>query len=184
MTAVGAATGVVVGLVAVTPAAGFIGPMDAILLGIIAAFPSYFAILWRSRSRLDDSLDVVAAHGIGGLVGALLAGVFARAEYGGTAGLLEGNFAQLGIQVVAVLAALVYSAALSLALFKLIRMFTEIRVSKRDEATGLDVPLHGEEAYSSGEGAILILPSEVSRNEPETVPGSATTLDHGLRSPA
>ena len=77
-TAVGAATAIVVGLVAVTPAAGFIGPMSAIALGAIAAVPSYFGLLWRAKTSLDDSLDVVAAHGVGGTVGALLTGVFAQ----------------------------------------------------------------------------------------------------------
>ena len=77
-TAVGAATAIVVGLVAVTPAAGFIGPMSAIALGGIAAVPSYLALQWRAKTSLDDSLDVVAAHGVGGTVGALLTGVFAR----------------------------------------------------------------------------------------------------------
>src|SRR5215211_6134828 len=97
-TAVGAATAIVVGLVAVTPAAGFISPMSAIALGGIAAVPSYFAILWRARTQLDDSLDVVAAHGVGGTVGALLTGVFAQKSFNGTAdGLLFGNAAQVGI---------------------------------------------------------------------------------------
>ena len=77
-TAVGAATGIVVGLVAVTPAAGFIGPMSAIVLGFIAAVPSYFGLVMRAKTQLDDSLDVVAAHGVGGTVGALLTGVFAQ----------------------------------------------------------------------------------------------------------
>src|SRR4029078_7152760 len=73
-TAVGAATGIVVGLVAITPAAGFLGPMSALALGAIAAFPSYFGLVWRAKTQLDDSLDVVAAHGVGGTVGALLTG--------------------------------------------------------------------------------------------------------------
>ena len=77
-TAVGAATAIVVGLVAITPAAGFVGPMSAIALGAIAAIPSYFALVLRAKSSLDDSLDVVAAHGVGGTVGALLTGVFAQ----------------------------------------------------------------------------------------------------------
>ena len=94
-TAVGVATGAVVGLVAVTPAAGFVGPMAALALGAVAAIPSYFAIVRRSRSRLDDSLDVAAAHGVGGLVGALLTGVLARAVWGGADGLLAGNPGQL-----------------------------------------------------------------------------------------
>ena len=103
-TAVGAATAIVVGLVAVTPAAGFVSPLSALALGAVAAFPSYFAILWRARTRLDDSLDVVAAHGLGGTVGALLTGVLAEKAWNGTAdGLLFGNPRQLLVQVLAVL---------------------------------------------------------------------------------
>src|SRR4029079_2463667 len=96
-TAVGAATGMVVGLVAVTPAAGFVSPAAALLLGAIAALPSYFAIAWRSRTRIDDSLDVFAGHGIGGLTGALLTGVLAQKAWNsaGNDGLLYGNPAQL-----------------------------------------------------------------------------------------
>src|SRR5918999_5750221 len=106
-TAGGAATAIVVGLVAVTPAAGFISPMSAIALGAIAAVPSYFGLVWRAKTRLDDSLDVVAAHGLGGTVGALLTGVFAQKSLNGLAdGLLFGNPAQLGIQAVAVGAAI------------------------------------------------------------------------------
>ena len=102
VTAVGAATAIVVGLVAITPAAGFVGPMSALALGALAAVPSYFALIWRARTRLDDSLDVVAAHGVGGTVGALLTGVFAEKAWNGAAdGLLVGNPAQLGIQAVA-----------------------------------------------------------------------------------
>ena len=113
-TAVGAATAIVVGLVAVTPAAGFVGPMSAILLGAIAAVPSYFALVWRAKTQLDDSLDVVAAHGVGGTVGALLTGVFAQKALNGVAdGALFGNPAQLGIQAVAVGAAILYSGAMS-----------------------------------------------------------------------
>ena len=84
-TAVGAATAIVVGLVAVTPAAGFVSPISAIALGAIAAVPSYYALVWRVRTRLDDSLDVVAAHGVGGMVGAILTGVFAQKSWNGVA---------------------------------------------------------------------------------------------------
>ena len=102
-TAVGAATAIVVGLVAVTPAAGFVGPMSAIALGAIAAVPSYLGLVWRAKTSLDDSLDVVAAHGVGGTVGALLTGVFAQKALNGLAdGVLFGNPAQLGIQATAV----------------------------------------------------------------------------------
>jgi Amt family ammonium transporter len=147
-TAVGAATAIVVGLVAVTPAAGFISPMSAIALGALAAIPSYFALVWRAKTSLDDSLDVVAAHGIGGTVGALLTGVFAQKSLNGLAdGLLFGNPAQLGIQALAVGAAIVYSGAASFVLLKLISLVLPLRADQSDETTGLDVTLHGEEAY-------------------------------------
>src|SRR4029077_10670806 len=141
--AVGAATAIVVGLVAITPAAGFIGPMSALALGAIAAFPSYFGILWRAETNLDDSLDVVAAHGLGGTVGALLTGVFAQKGLNGLAdGLLFGNPAQLGIQAVAVGAAIVYSGGVSFVLLKLVGFVFDLRVGATDETTGLDISLH------------------------------------------
>jgi ammonium transporter, Amt family len=157
-TAVGAATGIVVGLVAITPAAGFVGPMAALALGMIAAFPSYFALLYRARTRLDDSLDVFAAHGLGGTVGALLTGVFASKAWNGTAdGLLYGNPGQLGIQAMAVLAAVVYSGVASFVLLKLIGAVVSLKVATKEEGLGLDVTQHGEEAYADHHGAILIL---------------------------
>jgi len=156
-TAVGVATGAVVGLVAVTPAAGFIGPMAALALGAVAAVPSYFAIVRRSRSRLDDSLDVAAAHGVGGLVGALLTGVLARAVWGGADGLLAGNPGQLLSQAIAVGASLAYSGVVSWGILKGLALFGPLRVDERREGIGLDVALHGEEAYGTGEGAILVL---------------------------
>jgi ammonium transporter, Amt family len=147
-TAVGAATGIVVGLVAITPAAGFIGPMSAIVLGALSAFPSYFGLLWRARTTLDDSLDVVAAHCVGGTVGALLTGVFAQKSLNGIAdGLLFGNPAQLGIQFTAVAAALVYSGVMSFILIKIVGAVMPLRVGHEDESVGLDVSQHGEEAY-------------------------------------
>jgi ammonium transporter, Amt family len=158
-TAVGAATAIVVGLVAVTPAAGFVSPMSALVLGTVAAFPSYFAILWRARTRLDDSLDVVAAHGLGGTVGALLTGVFAEKAWNGTAdGLLFGNPRQFLVQVLAVLVTMVFSATGTYVLLRLVNVVIPIKVGSRDEGLGLDVSQHGEEAYTSGEGAILVLP--------------------------
>ena len=147
-TAVGCATAIVVGLVAITPAAGFISPMSAIVLGGIAAVPSYLALIIRSKTSLDDSLDVVAAHGVGGTVGALLTGVFAdKALNGVFEGALHGNPAQVGIQAAAVLTAAVYSGAMSFVLLKLISLFVPLRASTADESTGLDVTMHGEEAY-------------------------------------
>ena len=157
ITAVGGATAIVVGLVAITPAAGFIGPMSALALGALAAFPSYYALLWRVRTRLDDSLDVVAAHGLGGTVGALLTGVFAAKVWNGTTdGALFGNPAQLGIQAVAVLAAIVYSGVGSFVLLKLVAVVVPLRADRQEEGLGMDVSQHGEEAYAEGEGAILI----------------------------
>src|SRR5215208_1298527 len=133
-TAVGCATAIVVGLVAITPAAGFISPMNAILLGGIAAVPSYFALILRARTSLDDSLDVVAAHGVGGTVGALLTGVFAEKSLNGVAdGALYGNPRQLLIQGTAVLAALVYSGVMSFVLLKLVNLVLPLRASSAEE---------------------------------------------------
>jgi ammonium transporter, Amt family len=147
-TAVGCATAIVVGLVAITPAAGYVGPMSAIVLGGLAAFPSYFALIWRARTSLDDSLDVVAAHGLGGTVGALLTGIFAQKALNGIAdGLLFGNPRQLLIQVVAVAAALAYSGVLTFVLLKIVASIIPLRVPAVDESTGMDLAAHGEEAY-------------------------------------
>ena len=153
-TAVGAATAIVVGLVAVTPAAGLIGPMSAIALGAIAAVPSYLALQWRVKTSLDDSLDVVAAHGVGGTVGALLTGVFANKALNGLAdGALFGNPAQLGVQAAAVAAAIVYSGVVSFVLLKLISVVLPLRATSDDESSGLDISLHGEEAYLHSDGS-------------------------------
>jgi Amt family ammonium transporter len=157
-TAVGAATAIVVGLVAVTPAAGFVSPMNAILLGAIAAVPSYFGLIIRARTSLDDSLDVVAAHGVGGTVGALLTGVFAQKSINGVAdGVLYGNPGQLAIQAAAVLAAIVYSGLMSFILLKLIGLVLPLRASAIDESEGLDITQHGEEAYLTvGSGSSMV----------------------------
>jgi len=156
-TAIGAATAIVVGLVAITPAAGFVSPLSGIAIGGIAAAPSYFALLWRARTRLDDSLDVVSAHGVGGIVGALLTGVLAQRSWNGTAdGALFGNLSQLGVQFVAVVATILYSVVGTWVILKLIALVAPLRASAKDEGIGMDVTQHGEEAYSRGEGAILV----------------------------
>jgi Amt family ammonium transporter len=153
-TAVGAATAIVVGLVAITPAAGYVSPISAIALGAIAAVPSYLALMVRAKTSLDDSLDVVAAHGVGGTVGALLTGVFAQKSLNGVAdGVLFGNPGQLVIQGAAVLAAIVYSGVGSFVLLKLIAMVMPLRATTAEELDGLDITLHGEEAYIHAEGA-------------------------------
>jgi len=178
-TAVGAATGIVVGLVAITPAAGLVSPLSAILLGGVAAFPSYFALLWRARTRLDDSLDVVAAHGLGGTVGAILTGVLAQKAWnGGVAdGALFGDPRRILVQAAAVAAAVVWSGAGTFALLKLVALFAPLRATVREEGLGLDVTQHGEEAYTDGEGAILVLPEVASAEA--TLPASALSAEGG-----
>src|SRR5437868_14618374 len=156
-TAVGAATAIVVGLVAITPAAGFVSPVSGIVLGAFAAVPSYFTILWRARTRLDDSLDVIAAHGVGGTVGALLTGVLAQKVWNGTAdGALFGNPKQLAIQLLAVVATILYSVVGTFVILKAIALVAPLRAGQKEEGVGMDVTQHGEEAYSRGEGAILV----------------------------
>jgi Amt family ammonium transporter len=155
-TAVGAATAIVVGLVVITPAAGFVSPRGALAMGALGAVPSYFAIVWRARTRLDDSLDVLAGHGVGGISGALLTGVFASAVWGGTDGLLHGRPAQLGLQAIGVAATVVYSGIGTFALLKLINVVLPLRAATRAEGVGMDITQHGEEAYSDGEGAVLV----------------------------
>ena len=147
-TAVGSATAIVVGLVAVTPAAGFVSPMSAILIGGIAAVPSFLVMTWRAKSSVDDSLDVVAAHGVGGATGALLTGVFAQMSINGAAdGLLFGNPGQVVTQATAIAAVIVYCGAMSFVLLKLIGLVIPLRAAESDESTGLDITQHGEEAY-------------------------------------
>jgi Amt family ammonium transporter len=156
-TAVGIATGIVVGLVAVTPAAGFVSPRAAVVIGALAAPASYYGLLWRARTRLDDSLDVTPAHGLGGIVGALLTGVFASAAWGGQDGLVAGRPIQFAVQAAGVGATLAYSAGVSWLLLRLVGVVIPLRAVSRSEAVGLDVTQHGEEAYSTGEGAVLLL---------------------------
>ncbi|HZJ31143.1 MAG TPA: ammonium transporter [Vicinamibacterales bacterium] len=157
-TAVGCATAIVVGLVAVTPAAGFISPMNAILLGGIAAIPSYLALMIRAKTSLDDSLDVVAAHGVGGTVGALLTGVFASKALNGVFdGALYGNPQQVLIQGAAVLAAMFYSGIMSFILLKVIGVVIPLRATLAEETEGLDLNAHGEEAYMHVGGSAPIM---------------------------
>ncbi|MBA3521794.1 MAG: ammonium transporter [Gemmatimonadales bacterium] len=178
-TAVGGATGIVVGLVAITPAAGFVSPLSALLIGAIAAVPSYFAIVLRSRTRLDDSLDVFAGHGVGGLTGALLTGVFAEKVWNGAGndGLLAGNAGQLGLQALGAGSAMLYAAVMTYAILKLLSLVTALRAAPRTEGVGMDVSQHGEEAYASGEGSILVIPD----SGPAGVPAPALTPQAAAR---
>jgi Amt family ammonium transporter len=159
VTAIGAATAIVVGCVAITPAGGFISPGWAMLLGVLAALPSYAVIVYRTRTRVDETLDVLAAHGIAGFTGILFIGFFAELAWNGVSdGILYGNAAQLGDQALAALAAPVYAFVATFVLLKLIGLVAPLRASEHEEALGMDVVQHGEEAYVTGEGAILIAP--------------------------
>ena len=152
-TAVGAATGAVVGLVAITPAAGFVTPRAALVIGVVAAAISYMAMQLRARTKIDDALDVFACHGVAGIIGALLTGVFATTTVnpGGANGLLAGNPAQLGVQALAVLATMALSGTLTAGIIATLRAVMPIRVSLGDELAGLDASDHGEEAYHVGD---------------------------------
>lgn len=149
VTAVGAATGVVVGLVGITPAAGYVTPLAAIAIGSLCAGLSHTAIQIRSRSRLDDSLDVFCCHGLAGLAGALLTGVFATkaANPAGADGLLAGNPAQVLVQLVAVAAGAAIAAIGTIGILALLKATVGLRAGVRQELAGLDLSEHGEEAY-------------------------------------
>jgi Amt family ammonium transporter len=143
--------------VVITPAAGWISPMAAILLGAVGALPSYAFILWRPRTRLDETLDVLAAHGLSGFFGILFVGFFASQAWNGVQdGLLFGAPIQLGRQALAAAAGPAYAFVVTFGLLRAIALVSPLRVSERDEGLGLDVTQHGEEAYTQGEGMILI----------------------------
>ena len=147
--AMATATGAVCGLVAITPASGIVGPVASIAIGIIAGIVTYLMLFFRSKyTRIDDTLDVWAAHGMGGLTGAILTGVFAEKAINsaGNNGLLFGNPGQLWTQILAVLVTLVYSFVVTFILLKLLSPLG-LRVSEKEEEEGLDLAIHGEEGY-------------------------------------
>jgi Amt family ammonium transporter len=148
-TAVGAATGLVVGLVAITPAAGYVSAMASLAIGILGVFVTYTAIQIRAKTTLDDSLDVFSCHGLAGVAGALLTGVFAQKAINpaGNDGLLAGNAAQMGTQIVAVLAAIGIAVVGTVILMVVCNAVFGVKAAVRDELSGLDLSEHGEEAY-------------------------------------
>ena len=174
VTAIGAATAIVVGLVVITPAAGLVGPAAALAMGALGAVPSYLALIYRARTRLDDSLDVVAAHGTGGATGAILTGVFADPAWsGGASGLIAGNPHQVIVQAYSLIVVVAYSAAATFVILRLLALVMPLRANGRVEGVGLDVAEHGEEAYASGDGAILVRPAETRlRHRPDPVVAS------------
>ncbi len=145
----GAASGAVAGLVAITPACGFVGPMGAIILGIIAGVVCFWAVTgFKSIFGYDDSLDVFGVHGVGGILGAILTGVFMSKDLGGV-GYAEGVAmgGQVWTQIIAVLVTVVWSGVVSFILFKIIDMVIGLRVTEDKEREGLDLTEHGETAY-------------------------------------
>ena len=160
-TLLGAATGAVVGLVAITPAAGFVNPMASIIIGLLVSPICYFAVsVVKHKLGYDDSLDAFGCHGIGGIWGALATGLFATKTINpaGADGLFYGNPSQLLIQAVAVIATIVFSGVLSFIILKVISIFTSLRVTEKDEEEGLDITQHGEDAYpdfSTSDGIAL-----------------------------
>ena len=147
-TVLGVASGIVAGLVAVTPAAGFVGPMAALVIGLLAGVICYSAVLAKRSFGYDDSLDVFGVHGVGGTLGALLTGVFARGVWGDVDGLFAGNVDQFLAQVYGVAATAVYAIVVSYILLKVIDLTIGLRVSPEDELRGLDVSQHGETGYN------------------------------------
>jgi Amt family ammonium transporter len=166
VTAIGAATAIIVGCVLITPAGGYISPGWAMALGFLGALPCYAVIVWRPRTRVDETLDVLAAHGIAGFTGILAVGFVASLAWNGASdGLIYGNAAQLGDQALAALVGPAYAFGMTFALLKLIGLVAPLRSSEHEEAVGMDVTHHGEEAYVTGEGAILVLPDPDEEHE-------------------
>ena len=149
-TTIGAATGAVAGLVAITPASGFVGPLPALLIGLVAGVVCFAAVELKGRLSLDDSLDVVGVHLVGGIVGALLTGVFASLLVNPTGA--DGSLAQVGRQAVAVGVTLVFSFVATMAILRLVDRTVGLRVDETAEEEGLDRSQHGERAYVFGDG--------------------------------
>jgi Amt family ammonium transporter len=146
--AVGIAVGAVVGLVAITPAAGYVNVSSALIIGLAAGVISNLVANWRAgRSRIDDALDVFACHGIGGIWGSIATGLFASAAINGASGLFFGNPSQLVAQLIAIAVVVPFAFFGSYLLLKMVNVFSPLRVSEEAEDAGLDLSEHGEEAY-------------------------------------
>ncbi|MGA0392887.1 MAG: ammonium transporter, partial [Rhodospirillales bacterium] len=141
----GIVSGAVAGLVAITPAAGFVDPMGALILGAVAGIVCFWASVYlKNMLGYDDSLDVFGIHGVGGIVGALLTGVFAVKAIGGTSGLLEGNPGQVLIQLEGIVATILWCAVATFVILKIVDGLVGLRVDEETEIEGLDLNLHGE----------------------------------------
>ncbi|MEH2064355.1 MAG: ammonium transporter [Nostoc sp.] len=150
-TAVGAATGAVAGLVGITPAAGFVTPLSAILIGFITAFVCFYAISFKHKLEIDDALDTYPVHGVGGTVGAILTAVFATTQVngGGRDGVLRGNLGELGVELIAIAVAYAIAGVGTWIILKVIDATIGLRVKEEAELQGLDINEHGEEGYNS-----------------------------------
>jgi Amt family ammonium transporter len=169
VTAIGAATAIIVGCVLITPAGGFVSPGWAMALGFAGALPCYAMIVYRPRTRVDETLDVLAAHGIAGFTGILFIGFFAQQNWNAISdGWVYGHIGQLGDQALAALVAPLYAFGATYVLLRLLGLVMPLRVSEHEEALGMDTVQHGEEAYPTGEGAILVTP-EAGIEEPVPV---------------
>jgi Amt family ammonium transporter len=142
----GILSGAIAGLVAITPAAGFVGPVGALFIGLIAGIACYWASTkLKNKFGYDDSLDVFGIHGVGGTVGAILTGIFAKEAIGGAAGLLEGNTGQLWLQFIGVAFTIVYTGVLTFVILKIVNLITPLRATPEEETQGLDLNQHGEQ---------------------------------------
>jgi Amt family ammonium transporter len=144
VTSLGLASGMLAGLVVITPAAGHVSPASALVMGALAAIGCYIAVQLKNKSRVDDTLDAFAVHGVGGIIGALLVGVFCFTP---TAGLLHGDIGQLGKQAIGVLFTIAFSGVGTLVIASVVTRFVGLRVSDDEEVAGLDLSIHGERGY-------------------------------------
>ncbi|RTZ69775.1 MAG: ammonia channel protein [Aquificaceae bacterium] len=149
-TLVGLATGIVLGLVIITPAAGFVNPVGAILMGILGTPPAFYAVIkLKQKLSYDDALDAFGIHGVGGIAGAILTGVFADPSINGSAGLLYGNAEQVLVQIMGVIATVIYSGIATAVIMYVVKLLTGgAKVSEEKEIEGLNKVLHGEKAYN------------------------------------
>ncbi|MBP1929218.1 Amt family ammonium transporter [Methanolinea mesophila] len=143
----GMVSGAVAGLGAITPAAGYVTPMAAIVIGAVAGLLCYRAMLWRIQKKMDESLDAWAVHGVGGLWGTIAVGIFAMSAVNGVSGLVEGNVTQLGIQIFGAVVVMVFAFGVTYLVAWIINRFIGLRVSETEEYVGLDLSQHGERAY-------------------------------------
>lgn len=148
-TVVGISSGIIAGLVAITPAAGFVNIVGAIFIGAIASVIAYFAVAkLKPAFGYDDALDVFGIHGVAGIMGAILTGVFADPNVGGTPGLIYGNFKQVIVQIGGVIATIIYSGILTTVILFVVKAVVGLRVSEEEEIEGVDSTEHGEKAYN------------------------------------